>query len=281
MFAPNYNSFGNIKYEQIFIDVDSMDDGVQKIPFNFDTIFIGILYEDNNVSVISNTQCTAGTFFAPFVLCPDKETLVNRIKNLICELSKEMKQVYPEIKVYVYRYIDKDQKRFFAIAGTNRKAKHEKIHELKIKTLSCDPVKPSIDESWQTLVEELEAEPSVTPSCEIHKEDVFDFQSRICYLDSINKDALMLLPKNEEFKCKHIANDFKDKVIKLKITRMYSEDELNQSIKFLVETYRWLTGSTKVVAKAYYNCSQNFIDASVICFSGILSKEENDTESFL
>lgn len=295
-FVPDYFTQGNVKYERRFIDVETMNDGVQQIPLSFDTTYFGILYEKNNIVVHCNDECSAGSFFVPFLPCQTKEELILRISKFASALGEGMKVPFPYIRVFVYRYVNPNGDRFFAIGGTNLMPKHKIIHELNIKTTLNNPIAPSSKESWDSLIAELENDPKEIFCCQVEKDELLGFESRNVFIPKESKDALIMLPKRGDFIAQHVSlseeyspkkaaktpyglpiND--GKKFKLNKIRFASEEELNQCLQWIIESFRKLTGASCVFAQVfYYTNDGGAIDASIICSRPVKTVNEEDEE---
>lgn len=298
-FAPDYFTQGNIKYERRFIDVQTMNDGFQQIPLSFDTTYFGILYEKNNIAVHGNEECSAGSFFVPFLPCKTKEELILRVSKFVSVLGEGMKVPFPHVRVFVYRYISPDGDRFFAIGGTNLMPKHKVIHELSIKTMLNNPVPPSSKESWESLITELENDPKEVSCCQVERDELLGFESRTVFVPKESKDVLIMLPKQGGFIAQHtsISEEYSStrkivntsriygipqnegKIFKLNTVRLASEDDLNQCLRWMIESFRTLTGASSVLAQVfYYTNDGGAIDASIICSRPVRVVSDEDEE---
>jgi hypothetical protein len=294
---PSFITQGNVRYERNFIDVNDMEDGYIKIPIYFDTTDFAILYDLNNINIQQNLDCIFGCFFVPFIPCATKEELTQKIARLVVRLGNAIverrKIAKPVLKVFVYRYIDPNGKRFFAIAGSNLNPKSEKIHNLNIKTLLSDTIPPDPILSWGAVVDEL-SDLNQTPTCIINKEDVLDFESRKAIIRVSCDHALAFLPKSSSFFAQHLSgkgvSSFFNKeigetckIFGLKKDRVSSSEEFNILIKKMIESFRELTGMQYVETTAIYTETEGgSLDISIASFEGqpILFKKNDVEEDF-
>lgn len=299
-FAPVYLTQGNIFYERVFIDVETMDGGFAKIPITPDFSYFFIMYTQKKCSVHENTECQTGFFFAPFIECNSKESLISLIGAFVYSsgsyLQSKLKTPNPCVRVIVYRYKSPDGKRFFAIGGTNLYKKDKTIQDLRVKTSINKPFPPSSNESWETVLLEMGAFENKVHSCEIIKEEILPFESRNISVPKECNDVLILLPEGNFF-AQHFIGQTKKKyekqspyvakkmpgatkkdgsTFKLKTVQFSSMSELNFSIKLMIETFRSLTGASKVKATVLYNEQDGTILASVACTKPEILIEEND-----
>ena len=302
-FAPVYLTQGNIFYERVFIDVDTMSDGFAKIPITSDVSYFFIMYKQKKCSVHENAECQTGCFFAPFVECNSKEELVNLIGAFVYSsgsyLQSKQKTSFPCIKVIVYRYKAPDGKRFFAIGGTNLHKKNKAIQDLRVKTPINEPLPPNSIELWEAVLLEMGVFENKVHSCEVVKEEILPFESKNISIPKECNDVLILLPKGDFFAQHFIGqtnkkyekqSDYVAKIMpgatkksgstfKLKTVQFSSMSELNLSIKLMIETFRSLTGASRVKATVLYSEQDGILSGSIACTKPeTLIKEDEEEE---
>jgi len=291
MNTTQYKEIAGIKSEQIYTDVDSVGEGYKEIPISFDTTFFGTILDNGNIVIHSNNESTAGCFYAPFMECKDAANLFNKMTSLVQKLIKEMKPSLTEgstpfVRVFVYRFINDSGSRFFAIGAANGYPKHPIFHSLGIKTIRTEPQTPIAYDSWEAVVDEMLASPQSTILCEVEKNEVMGFETRKIPVPSSSKNVLVMLPASEGFNARHYTaptrNSYHGTISKngtvvppgsffeLTSIRLSSMRELDLSIKWMVEAYRSITGSSKVKAIALYTIvAGEALDASVICYTPV------------
>jgi hypothetical protein len=280
-------SIGDYQYERNFIDVNNMEDGYIRIPLSFDITMYAMFYQRNNIAVYFNEENTTGCFFVPFIEYHDKGNLSLDISKFVQRVGFEMHTKFgisnPYIKVYVYRFVDPNGKRFFAIGGTNLSPKSEKIHNLNVKTLLTDTIKPSPTSSWSAVVQEMGDAKNLSVTCKISKDEVMDFERKRVVVKSrrnTKRHLLVMLPKTSQFFAEHISEDSNGTQFDHAANRHYgiyglyqdrfpSMTEVNVITKKMIESFREITGSSFVEASIVYNVLPgDILDASIVCFEG-------------
>jgi len=293
--AVDYFAEENVKYERRFIDVDSMGDGFQVVAINFDTTHYASLMEDKKVAIHEHKDCSVGSFWVPFAECGTKEELIYRISKFVVTFGNHSTLNPRHIRVYVFRHIDPQGKRFFAIGGTNLFLKDAKIHKLRLRTMQRMTVAHRPDDAWDILSREIGNFQEDTNCVVIDKQELLPFEERVVPVSITSKDVLILCHESEDFAAHHYdgpsSNQYvntkendKGSVFKLRTIRFSSIQEVNQRIRWLSEAFRTLTGclAVKIVAQIT-ELPGNAIDASVVAYQhrfDLLETSDEDEPSF-
>lgn len=284
---PQMFSVGDYQYERNFIDVNNMEDGYVRIPLDFDITVYAMFYQRNNIAVHFNQDSTTGCFFVPFIEYNNKGDLSLDISKFVQKVGLAMCEKYgidhPRIKVYVYRFVDPNGRKFFAIGGTNLNPKSEKIHSLNIKTLLTEPIKPSPTNAWSAVSQEMSNHKESPITCKISKDEVMDFERKRVIVKSrknTKRHLLIMLPKNYQFFAEHVSEDSNGTMFDHSENRHYgiyglyqdrfaSMDDVHMVAKKMIESFRELTGNFFVDASIVYNTLPgDILEASIACFEG-------------
>ena len=304
MSTTQYKEIAGVNSEQIYTDVDSVGEEYKEIPISFDTTFFGTVLDDSNTVIHSNRESTAGCSYAPFIKCRDAEQLMKRMTNLVQKLSSRIKasigaEPAPFVRIFVYRFVDASGVRSFAVGATNGRPKHPIFHSLGIKTIRTEPQQPIAYDLWEAVAEEMSLNPKEVGLCEIEKNEVMQFERRKVPIPDSSKNVLIMLPASEGFNASHYTaptrNSYHGTMSKagdvvppgsffeINSVRFSSMRELDLSIKWMVESYRSITGSAKVKAIALYTVvAGEALDAGIICYTPASEKSEfPDDEALL
>lgn len=290
--VPQFFTDGNVRYQLIYNDVEDIGDGYKKLALSFDVSTFAVSVGVDNISVHVNKECNTGCYFVPFISVNSKKELAHCISKLVSRLGESVCQIEnthePVLKINVFRYIDRDGKKSFAISGTNLRPKDEKIHKLNIKTMLRTTIKVDPINSWFAIISEMQTKE--TPTISIKKESILDFEKNRVIVNDKQKHVITLLPKDSVFFAKHHINNslktfFDQKtqkegcVYNLCSVRMSSHEELNLTIKELLKSFRELTGNCFVdVIALYQERFAEIMDVSIAVIQGSIPLLEEEID---
>lgn len=286
---PSYFNHNGIYFEKHFQDVSSIENGYQTIPIDFDVTHYGVFYENfDNITIHENDADAGGCFYAPFLLYENKDQLINNIISLVEFFSQKTKLL--ELKVFIFRHIDKDQKRHIAIAVINHKKKHKKIKELGIKTLCPDIGPVDIYALWTVLSKEMYQYKEDSTFCQIEKNEIFPFDESFFAIPSDCTECLALCPQDKGYNAEHYIGKTNRKFhitqsrtsgsfFSFPFVDFQTEKDLNNTIHWLSRAYRTISGDVTVKILASFSRQPGKIVASIVAFKNSFSwefEEESD-----
>lgn len=288
--SVSYHCYDLISYERVYVSIPVKQD-FQIIPISPDITYFGILYDKYKVILNKNEENIDSSFSIPFAECKSADELNDMIFAFV---SKFGKQVEEQIKVYVYRHIDSEGRRFVAIGGTNLFAKDPIIHDLRIKTLQTKLPLPQPLHVWSVISEEMGTLSETPKCCSIEKQEVLEINERTVPVASNFKDVLILGSPENRFQAMHYQGktqtQYHDPVSKrngnvytLPSFRVKSELEFNKKILWAINAFREITGIPSSSAIGMYsNLPNEEIEVSVIVTAGkgfsLPVKDDKDEE---
>jgi len=210
-------------------------------------------------------------------------------------LSREL---IDNCKFIIYKYTNTNENRtFYAVGMKNKKRKDPIFSKCNIRTSLCEVTPPSVSQSWEQTIIEMECSPTSSTCVEIEKCEILDFEPRQvrvpsksmrdnknCYntiaLDS--DDSTFFSYQVGNMRGSEYANfETKEfgKVFNLRSKTCGSMEEINIYTKKLIESYRNIFGSLCTTATILYTkVDDNKYVTSIAVYEKILPNDELNVE---